>query len=833
MMRSMFSGISGLKGFQQAMDVIGNNIANVNTVGFKGGRTTFQSMMMQTIVGAKSPEEEGRGGVNALQIGLGTMMASVDVLMSQGSFQNTGKKTDLGIQGDGFFVLSDGIQRFYSRAGNFMLDESGHFVQPSTGLKLQGWAAQVDPRTGIRYLDKDKPPSDIFIAAGLTMPAKATQNMRIGGNLNSVVGIEPMTISVRNPNDPTKTYKVRFTFEKIPPFDTERLFSGGTVKYTWRAEIVDWNTFSPYEIPELANTIGMIELNQFGQLQRFLRYSTDTVPGQIGAAPFDGTIIGGDAERTWFNYHPTGGSAIEDAVVALFSDNSEGILDKIITKATFRAEEGVDYNIVPALTGDGQTVAVTMLNNIRPASGDLVHIDYFTREPDIAYTGQTSLTIRGPITDPSSLIVYSVDTGTATALIEGTDYRYNSSTGVVSFLSALPAGTDHIRLEYQTQDSFVGTGTTSQWTLSRPAILRPASLPPGLDTQVDIDMKFNVNETARRVEFRAPYPTADATKFHISYANPSLATDFDTIDVMVGADVKANISFQKTGDIKFYDLSDTQNFVTGVYESPRFSTATTAYDSLGKPYTVYLEFQKLKTNQWAWRAVEESGIPIEYVDDREIRYIPDPSDNTSIVGGILEFDASGRISAYGALRQDGQVETDISIIRIRFTPGEFVDDGAAPPPEEGAAPVSALLDFSELVQFANPFSATVREQDGNAMGVLQAFAINNIGQVVGTFTNGRSDVLAQLAMAIFNNPAGLMDMGNTLYSESANSGTAQIGFAGTGGRGLVSPGVLEMSNVDLAEEFTGMVIVQRAFQANARTITTADQILQELVNLKR
>ena len=112
MMRSLFSGISGLKGFQGSMDVIGNNISNVNTVGFKASRTTFQSMLLQTMIGAKAPDEGGRGGVNSLQIGLGAQIASVDKMMTQGSFQNTGSKTDLSISGDGFFVLSDGIQIF-------------------------------------------------------------------------------------------------------------------------------------------------------------------------------------------------------------------------------------------------------------------------------------------------------------------------------------------------------------------------------------------------------------------------------------------------------------------------------------------------------------------------------------------------------------------------------------------------------------------------------------------------------------------------------------------------------------------------------------------------
>jgi len=241
----------------------------------------------------------------------------------------------------------------------------------------------------------------------------------------------------------------------------------------------------------------------------------------------------------------------------------------------------------------------------------------------------------------------------------------------------------------------------------------------------------------------------------------------------------------------------------------------------------------LKTNQWAWRATEETGIPISYIDDKEKEYAPNPSDLESIVGGVVEFDSGGRISSFKGLRQNGKVEDDIHIGRIKFDPGSFIDDGAAPPAEEGATAVSAGINFSELVQFASDSTASVTSQDGNSMGVLQAFAINTAGEIVGTFSNNRSETLGQIAIAQFNNPAGLVENGNSLYVVSGNSGMPIVGLPGIGGRATIIPGVLEMSNVDLAEEFTGMVIVQRAFQANARTITTVDQILQELVSLKR
>jgi len=871
----MFSGISGLKGFQNSMDVIGNNISNVNTVGYKASRTTFQSMLLQTVVGAKSPQVGGRGGANALQIGLGAQLASVDKIMNQGSFQNTGKKTDLALQGDGFFVLSDGIQEYYSRAGNFVLDETGNFVQPSTGMKLQGWLAKVDPKSGKRYLDIDRPPSDLFIQAGMTMPAKATANMSVGGNLNSQVGIEPVTITVKNPNDPTKTYKVRFTFEKLPPFDTKRLFSGSTVKYTWKAEIVDWNAESPSELPVLDTEIGIIELNQFGQVEKFFKYSTASLAGEISDASsppplsFDTTIISGDgAQKTWFNYSPDGGSAVENAIRDLFDSDNNGIMEKIVTQVTYSLDSTLgtpEFSVSPALkdpdlaTADtaGQITTVTLDGSVTPANGDKLTLSYYTQEDFVLETGKISYPISGPILESAGTtgvtqedlvvrILNSAGVPGAPLLSDGTVFTYDASTGNVTFVDqTVLTGGAKVRIEYKTQESFVGDGSTSNFTLGKRSIYKPTIFggTKVLEDSIEgeLDLNFLVNESLQRVEFRTNYPGDDsgtggdnhAAQYTISYANPSNTTSFDVINVEVASEVKAAVSIPKTGDIKFFDKNDTQNYVVGDYDSPKYTTSTRVYDSLGNAYTVFLEFQKIKENQWAWRAIEESGIVISYVDDQEKVYTPSPSDNNTIAGGVVEFDSGGRISAFKALLQNGQIDHETSITRIRFDPGEFVDDGAAPPPEEGATAVSAGLDFSDLVQFASEFSAAVTEQDGNAMGVLQNFAINTMGEVVGTFSNGMSDVLGQLALAIFNNPAGLVEIGNTLFMNSANSGLPMIGQAGVGGRGTVSPGVLEMSNVDLAEEFTGMVIVQRAFQANARTVTTVDQILQELVTLKR
>jgi flagellar hook protein FlgE len=154
---------------------------------------------------------------------------------------------------------------------------------------------------------------------------------------------------------------------------------------------------------------------------------------------------------------------------------------------------------------------------------------------------------------------------------------------------------------------------------------------------------------------------------------------------------------------------------------------------------------------------------------------------------------------------------------------------------QGPASVTAggyTFDTHDLTQYSGITSAHVSNSDGSASGVLSSYTVSNTGQIDGDFSNGLKQSLGQVALANFNNVQGLEKIGDSMYRSTVNSGLAQIGPAGTQGLGLITSGALEMSNVDLAQEFTNLVIAQRGFQANSRVITTSDEILQELVNLK-
>jgi len=181
MMRSLFSGVSGLQNHQTRMDVVGNNIANINTTGFKRNRVNFQDLIYQQMQGAARPTED-LGGVNPKEVGLGMSVASIDTLHIQGALQSTGVQTDLAITGNGFFILDDGGTQLFTRAGAFSVDAEGTMVNPANGMKVQGWMAEeVD---GYNVIDVSRNVEQLTIPIGGKDPAKATTRINFACNLD-------------------------------------------------------------------------------------------------------------------------------------------------------------------------------------------------------------------------------------------------------------------------------------------------------------------------------------------------------------------------------------------------------------------------------------------------------------------------------------------------------------------------------------------------------------------------------------------------------------------------------------------------------------------------
>jgi flagellar hook protein FlgE len=320
------------------------------------------------------------------------------------------------------------------------------------------------------------------------------------------------------------------------------------------------------------------------------------------------------------------------------------------------------------------------------------------------------------------------------------------------------------------------------------------------------------------------------------------------------------------------------------------------YDSLGTEHTIVVDLTKTGDNTWDWKAywlVPSSAIPVDQAGEitPNARYVVDDNDQLWRVASDYEYDGnpgaspdavlvatfdSGTwtvagttdstftfgteldegtfltaasdgsslvLTAESAVGQAevGQAEVgpdDTRDTRIKFgTNGSFL----GPKPEEavisfdpaGAESIRIKLDFTQFTQYADTFTGKFLSQNGHTSGALESFTIDQNGVIVGSFSNGLTQALGQVALAKFANPGGLMRSGSTMFMESTNSGSAQVEPAGAPGFGQIIPSALEMSNVDLSEEFTDMIITQRGFQANSRIITTSDEMLQELVNLKR
>jgi flagellar hook protein FlgE len=217
----------------------------------------------------------------------------------------------------------------------------------------------------------------------------------------------------------------------------------------------------------------------------------------------------------------------------------------------------------------------------------------------------------------------------------------------------------------------------------------------------------------------------------------------------------------------------------------------------------------------------------------------DAADGTSINQGITVYDATGNPrdvtltfkkgvapAGWTMSATDGTATTAAAALTFDTTTGALTSAGTF-------AVGGVTVNLSAVTGFAGVNTIASSTQDGHAAGTLQAFALNSDGTITGSFSNGLKQTIGQIAIGSFTNPAGLSKAGGSLFSTTVNSGNAQLGTAGTGGRGGLAGGALEMSNVDLSSEFTSLIIAERGFQANARVITTSDEVLQELVGLKR
>lgn len=706
MVRSLYSGISGLRNHQVSMDVTGNNIANVNTVGFKSGRVTFEESMAQLLQGAARPAGDA-GGTNPLQVGLGMSVGSIDTLLTQGNLQTTGQITDLALEGNAYFCFSNGEGRFYSRNGGLQMDANGRLVSPTNGYTLQGKMAAMDGT-----YPAGTPIGDLRIPYGEKAPAKPTDEVRFACNLDS---------------------------------DSEGL---GTI------------THSNRYITQAQDTDRLTSL--------FDRDGND-----LGIQVGDNIVVSISGEDSVM-YPVTETTTLAD----LAADVQTYLRDT--TGSGFLTVSAAGGNLTVNTTLDPATsISGLQIRSSRPGSNSYVS-NALNFPPTIS--GGTTYTVSGlrvPAEETDLLSNVFDASGQALGLSAGDVINVNGGVGgrMIPTTSAI-------------YNNPVLTDPTSVRTVGDllNLIQQAFSLPETDGTQYDnpsVSINMTNTDDDRIPDGSIVIRGQPENPFSIS----SVSITATNSDNAVPAPTRFN------ANMAFTEIQTARD--TGVH-----STSIQVYDESGDAHSITMQFTHSgQPNEWLWEVTTEGG--------------------EEILGGNR-----GRIT-FG---QDGSPSAftyDDNATNFRFDP------------MNGSNIVSLNLDvgtpgsYRGITQFRSPSTTVAREQNGYPMGKLQEISIDETGEISGIYTNGISKSIATLYVAEFNNPAGLMKMGDSMFAVSNNSGEGVLLQPGIGSATKVKPGALEMSNVELATEFTNMITTQRGYQANARVITTSDQMLQELVQLIR
>ncbi len=411
MMRSLFSGVSGLKVHQTRMDVIGNNIANINTIGFKSSRTTFSDMLSQIQSSAAAPTD-GLGGINAKQIGLGVNVESIDIIFTDSSPQQTGKNTDLALSGNGLFVLRNGDQSFYTRNGAFAFDEAGYYVLPGSGLRVQGWNAGDDGA-----INTNGTATDIIVPVGKTMEATATTAIDYSGNLNKEeLAIEKISYVTANGGDNSLviTNETEYTTNITAPADT------GTITYN-----LTTTSMSTTQSYASGDTIKLTYRNAGGTAGDYTADLYDPSGNKVGTATSTST----EDTNPFINGATVDATAAADSTESGTATTSVNIDGTNVIAATLTLKDGTTRHVTSGYYEVGKSIPITTLATVYDSLGGrhevtvLIDKDSSTADTtanaDAIETGKICAADGSPVDgavfvsiDDDGNVTYTIGTGT-------------------------------------------------------------------------------------------------------------------------------------------------------------------------------------------------------------------------------------------------------------------------------------------------------------------------------------------------------------------------------------------------------------------------------------
>lgn len=837
-MRSLWSGVSGLQAHQVAMDVEGNNISNVNTTGFKYSRADFGTMFSQTVKIATAPTD-GRGGSNPLQIGLGVSVSSTTRIHSQGSVQTTDKNTDVAINGDGFFMVSDdgGLTRYLTRSGDFKLDAYGNFVN-NAGFVVQGWNINWDTQS----IDSSRTPQNIFIDPGMHIPAAKSTEVAIKANLNSglsvgtaktpiygldsVHGFNKKDGTAKNENDTgitqfytTSKNSVEVTEKGV---DCAALFNGKGDGLNLRDGQGIWVSYADSKFStDVPNGVNVFNPNTQATQNGVIFWGDEN-----NAVNLDITLNG---VRIQNNSIKSLDQAIE--YINTFTaptDTREGTGVKAVRKADGSGIEFINTN------ADGTTdnmKNIDLVVNQANTAGERHNLTWQANNNSFQAAsrkqGANSVWIPGnnPVNGTERIQIVTAHKYVYSSTPVQLDPMYNPDGGP-AFNQAninIP-GTAENNYRNAVNGSLLNTTVRTFRTTEdlRELLQRDARYGVDYDgsggfeadgSDVNEGVKVTVGATG---EFIISNPNVQSTPPNGIVQNNRRPHDI-SFNVTAYTDAKGKVST----NMAFTNIFKGFDGVLTVGNSNRqseqlflsaFSAGLEIFDSLGSKHTIEVQFVKQSTTQ---DGGNEWQMIIRVPEPAEINTTGEGPNN--IIVGTARFNNDGSLANY-------------SPKTINFSP----NNGAAPN-QQIKLSFGTSGSNDGLVSSNSASTLTGQATDGYTSGNLKpdAIRVDDKGNILGEFTNGKTFAVAKMAMASVANNSGLEEIGGNLFKVTANSGAIVVGEAGTGGRGEMKTSALEMSNVDLSRSLTELIIIQRGYQANSKTISTSDQMLQTLIQLKQ
>lgn len=838
-MRSLWSGVSGLQAHQVAMDVEGNNISNVNTTGFKYSRADFGTMFSQTVKIATAPTD-GRGGSNPLQIGLGVSVSSTTRIHSQGSVQTTDKNTDVAINGDGFFMVSDdgGLTRYLTRSGDFKLDAYGNFVN-NAGFVVQGWNINWDTQS----IDSSRTPQNIFIDPGMHIPAAKSTEVAIKANLNS-------GLNIGNAARPLYALDSIHGFNKKTGETKNENDTGITQFYT--------TSKNGIEVTEKGVDAGAL-FNGKGQ-------GLNLREGQGIWVSYANSTFSTDKGNS--NVFDPNNKTAQNNVIFWGDQNKPVIMDITLNGVQIRndniksLDEAIAYINTFTNPADGRDGTGVIATKKEDGSG-------------ITFTNQNS----NGTTDNMKNIDLQINTGNQAGELQNVPVANGNFNWNAMNLNSLAAQGDSkwIAGNFQNNGNRVQVVTAHKYVYSsNPVQIAPMYNPDGGKTWNQGDMntagtpennyQLAVNGALLNTQVRTFRTTEDLRELLQRDARYGVDYDGSGSFEANGSDVNegVTITITENGNFSISNPNKTTTPPAGIQQNNRtnhdLNFNVTAYtDALGKVSTndaftkIFKAFdgvqtvgsQKKESEQLKLSAFS-AGLEIyDSLGSKHTLEVQFVKQSTTQDGGN-EWQMIIRVPEPAEINTTGEGPNNIVVGTARFN-----NDGSLASynpktlnfsPNNGAAPNQQIkLSFGTsgsndgLVSSNSASTLTGQATDGYTSGNLKpdAIRVDDKGNILGEFTNGKTFAVAKMAMASVANNSGLEEIGGNLFKVTANSGAIVVGEAGTGGRGEMKTSALEMSNVDLSRSLTELIIIQRGYQANSKTISTSDQMLQTLIQLKQ